>query len=72
MPDAYEAMTSDRAYRAAIGHEAARSELIRNAGRQFDPDVVDALLAVLDRESDRAGTLSSAWTAQLSGPLRVA
>jgi diguanylate cyclase (GGDEF)-like protein/putative nucleotidyltransferase with HDIG domain len=70
--DAYEAMTSDRAYRAAIGHDAARSELKRNAGTQFDPDVVQALLAVLDRESDRAGNLSSAWTASLAGPLRVA
>jgi putative nucleotidyltransferase with HDIG domain len=70
--DAYEAMTSDRAYRPAIGHAAARAELRRHAGSQFDPDVVDALLAVLERESDRAGALSPAWTAQLSGPLRVA
>ncbi len=70
--DAYEAMTSDRAYRAAIGHGAARLELERGAGSQFDRDVVDALLAVLDRESDRAGSLSSAWTAKLSGPLKVA
>jgi diguanylate cyclase (GGDEF)-like protein/putative nucleotidyltransferase with HDIG domain len=70
--DAYEAMTSDRAYRPAIGHEAARAELRRCAGTQFDPEVVDALLAVLDRDSDRAGALSSAWTATLSGPLRAA
>jgi diguanylate cyclase (GGDEF)-like protein/putative nucleotidyltransferase with HDIG domain len=70
--DAYEAMTSDRAYRASIGHEAARYELKRNAGSQFDPEVVDALLAVLERESDRAGALSPAWTEELSGPLRVA
>jgi diguanylate cyclase (GGDEF)-like protein/putative nucleotidyltransferase with HDIG domain len=70
--DAYEAMTSDRAYRPAIGQAAARAELKRCAGSQFDPDVVDALLAVLDRDSDRAGALSSAWTATLSGPLRVA
>ncbi|HWF74165.1 MAG TPA: diguanylate cyclase [Solirubrobacteraceae bacterium] len=70
--DAYEAMTSDRAYRASIGHEAARTELKENAGSQFDPDVVDALLAVLDRESDRAGSLDSAWTANLSGPLQAA
>jgi diguanylate cyclase (GGDEF)-like protein/putative nucleotidyltransferase with HDIG domain len=52
--DAYEAMTSDRSYRPSIGHAAARAELRRCAGTQFDPRVVDALLAVLDRESEQA------------------
>jgi len=52
--DAYEAMTSDRPYRAALGPAAARAELERHAGGQFDPDVVRALLAVLERESARA------------------
>jgi diguanylate cyclase (GGDEF)-like protein/putative nucleotidyltransferase with HDIG domain len=52
--DAFEAMTSDRAYRAAIGLDSARAELKRCAGSQFDPRVVDALLAVLDRDADRA------------------
>jgi HD-GYP domain-containing protein (c-di-GMP phosphodiesterase class II) len=47
-------MTSDRAYRSSIGHAAARAELRRCAGSQFDAGVVDALLAVLDRDSDRA------------------
>jgi diguanylate cyclase (GGDEF)-like protein len=42
--DAYEAMTSDRAYRLAIGHEAACQELRDTAGTQFDPQVVDAFL----------------------------
>jgi len=51
--DAYEAMTSDRAYRASIGPSAAREELLRCAGGQFDARVVDALLAVLDREGER-------------------
>jgi diguanylate cyclase (GGDEF)-like protein/putative nucleotidyltransferase with HDIG domain len=59
--DAYEAMTSDRSYRASIGHVRARAELVRCAGSQFDPRVVKALLTVLDRESDRAeATLSRA------------
>jgi diguanylate cyclase (GGDEF)-like protein/putative nucleotidyltransferase with HDIG domain len=52
--DAYEAMTSDRSYRDAIGAADARAELRRCAGTQFDPDVVDAFLAVLARESERA------------------
>lgn len=49
--DAYEAMTSDRVYRAAIGGEAARAELRRGAGTQFDPLVVQAFLTVLESAS---------------------
>jgi diguanylate cyclase (GGDEF)-like protein/putative nucleotidyltransferase with HDIG domain len=52
--DAYEAMTSDRSYRDSIGHDAARAELRRCAGSQFDRQVVEAFLAALQRESDRA------------------
>jgi HD-GYP domain-containing protein (c-di-GMP phosphodiesterase class II) len=54
--DAYEAMTSDRAYRPAMSHMAAREELERCAGSQFDERVVHALIALLDRESQRAET----------------
>jgi diguanylate cyclase (GGDEF)-like protein len=52
--DAYEAMTSDRAYRASLGPDAAHAELERCAGSQFDPRVVRALLDVLARETERA------------------
>jgi HD-GYP domain-containing protein (c-di-GMP phosphodiesterase class II) len=52
--DAYEAMTSDRSYRSAIDHVAARAELERCAGTQFDRNVVEAFLAVLRRETKRA------------------
>lgn len=45
--DAFEAMTSDRPYRAAISVDDAIAELRRNAGTQFDADVVEALLAAL-------------------------
>jgi diguanylate cyclase (GGDEF)-like protein/putative nucleotidyltransferase with HDIG domain len=45
--DSYEAMTSDRVYRMAIGHDAAQEELRRCAGSQFDADVVEALVAAL-------------------------
>lgn len=46
--DAYHAMTSDRPYRQALSLEQARTELGDNAGTQFDPEVVTALLALLD------------------------
>jgi diguanylate cyclase (GGDEF)-like protein len=48
--DAYHAMRSDRPYRPAMRPEAARAELRRHAGTQFDPRIVDALLDVLDRD----------------------
>src|SRR3712207_8045875 len=48
--DAYEAMTSDRVYRPALSDTAAREELLRCAGSQFDGRVADAFLTVLDRE----------------------
>ena len=47
--DAFEAMTADRVYRPAIGEQAARQELHDCAGTQFDPRVVEAMDAVLER-----------------------
>jgi HD-GYP domain-containing protein (c-di-GMP phosphodiesterase class II) len=46
--DAYNAMTTTRSYRRAMAPETAAAELVRCAGTQFDPAVVEALLAVLD------------------------
>jgi HD-GYP domain-containing protein (c-di-GMP phosphodiesterase class II) len=45
--DAFHAMTSNRSYRQAMGHPEAIRELQANAGTQFDPVVVDALVAEL-------------------------
>jgi HD-GYP domain-containing protein (c-di-GMP phosphodiesterase class II) len=46
--DAYEAMCSDRSYRPALAREAARAELMRCAGTQFDDRVVAAFIGLLD------------------------
>jgi HD-GYP domain-containing protein (c-di-GMP phosphodiesterase class II) len=46
--DAYNAMTTNRPYRAALSHENAIAELVSNAGTQFDPDVVAAMLRVVE------------------------
>jgi diguanylate cyclase (GGDEF)-like protein len=46
--DAYQAMTADRVYRAGISSRAARVELLRYAGTQFDARVIAAFMAVLD------------------------
>jgi HD-GYP domain-containing protein (c-di-GMP phosphodiesterase class II) len=46
--DAYCAMVTRRSYKEAYTDAHARAELIAGAGTQFDPRVVEALLAVLD------------------------
>ncbi|HEY2868565.1 MAG TPA: HD domain-containing phosphohydrolase [Gaiellales bacterium] len=46
--DAFDAMTSDRAYRRAMPREAAIAELEAASGTQFDPFVVAAARAVLE------------------------
>jgi diguanylate cyclase (GGDEF)-like protein len=57
--DAYSAMTSDRPYRAARTAEDAVAELRRWAGRQFDPQVVDLLCAVLAEQDEPAAALAA-------------
>ncbi|MEA2443028.1 MAG: hypothetical protein QOJ12_320, partial [Thermoleophilales bacterium] len=47
--DAYNAMITRRPYKHAMPVEEAKEELRRNAGTQFDPTVVDALLAELEQ-----------------------
>jgi len=44
--DTFDAMTSDRPYRAALSIEAARDEIRRFSGIQFDPRVADAFLSI--------------------------
>jgi len=47
--DAYEAMTSNRIYRKAPGHERAIEQLNKYKGSQFDPKMVRALEACIQR-----------------------
>jgi diguanylate cyclase (GGDEF)-like protein len=48
--DAYDAMTTDRCYRARVGHDSACEELRREAGHQFDPKVIEVLLEELNKD----------------------
>lgn len=62
--DSYEVMTAARPYKRAMSATAAREELARCAGTQFDPVVVRAFLSIsLGRLRWAAGPL--AWVAQL-------
>jgi HD-GYP domain-containing protein (c-di-GMP phosphodiesterase class II) len=49
--DAFNAMTTDRSYRKALPLEVAIGELEANAGSQFAPEVVAALVAVVTRDA---------------------
>ena len=58
--DAYEAMTADRPYRTAMAHAAAREELLRCAGTQFDPAVVTAFLTIIENGEQAIDALRAA------------
>ncbi len=47
--DSFDSMTSDRPYRPSPGLEFALNELQTHKGSQFDPDVVNAFLKILNR-----------------------
>lgn len=51
--DSYEAMTSERPYRAALSQQTAIEELKKGSGTQFDPVIVEAFLKVLERGFDK-------------------
>jgi HD-GYP domain-containing protein (c-di-GMP phosphodiesterase class II)/HAMP domain-containing protein len=48
--DAYDAMNSKRAYRAPFDPASIRNELQANKGSQFDSEVVDVFLEILEEE----------------------
>ena len=52
--EAFVAMTSSRSYRKTRTHEDAMQEILRNAGTQFDPEIVRAFI-----DAERRGLLSS-------------
>ena len=56
--DAYEAMTSDRAYRKAMSRQAACDELRAMAGAQFDPEVVTVFVDEIDGRGDSSLSLA--------------
>lgn len=49
LADAWDAMTTDRPYRAAMSLEEAAAEVRRCRGTQFSPTVVDAFFAAFRR-----------------------
>ncbi|MGN6758446.1 MAG: diguanylate cyclase [Thermomicrobiales bacterium] len=58
--DAYDAMLSDRPYRRGLAPEEALRRLQQDAGTQFDPLVVDAMVMLAQRENWRHQTAGAA------------
>ncbi len=58
--DSWNAMRTDRPYRPAMSYQAAMAELLGNAGTQFDPDVVRAVVAVVSATERRTAEPSPA------------
>ncbi|MDI6736040.1 MAG: PocR ligand-binding domain-containing protein [bacterium] len=52
--DSYDAMTSDRPYRKALSKSNAIIELKRCAGMQFDPEIVDIFIKILEEEDGQS------------------
>jgi HD-GYP domain-containing protein (c-di-GMP phosphodiesterase class II) len=53
--DAFDAMTTNRSYRRARPPEQALAELLRNAGTQFHPDVVDVVVRIVEQDMRTRG-----------------
>lgn len=64
--DAFDVITSKRSYKEALSSEAARHEMVRRSGTQFDPDVVRALLNV-SLTKDRPALGFVGWMSELGG-----
>ena len=47
--DTFDAITSDRPYRAAQSIPAGRREIERHSGRQFDPEIVHTFLSISEK-----------------------
>jgi hypothetical protein len=48
--DAFDAITSDRPYRASKPYSHARAEVLANSGKHFDPRIVEAFMRVPQAE----------------------
>ena len=50
--DAYDAMASNRSYRKALPQEVVRAEIEKGKGKQFDPEIADIMLDMIDEDRE--------------------
>jgi HD-GYP domain-containing protein (c-di-GMP phosphodiesterase class II) len=68
--DAYNAMTTERPYRKALDRDAALAEMRANAGTQFDPRVIDALVHVIEHGQPALASTDDVRAVLVSSHLR--
>ncbi len=59
--DTYDAMTSHRAYRRALPHDVAISEITAYSGSQFDPDIVEVFLREIKMDAQAQKAKAQRW-----------
>ena len=50
--DSYDAMSSNRSYRKALPQEVIRAEILRCKGTQFDPEIADIMIELIDEDKE--------------------
>ncbi len=68
--DTVDAMTSDRPYRAAAPLRAAREQIERGSGTQYDSQVADAFLSIPNEAWERIREATAAETSTSARPAR--
>jgi putative two-component system response regulator len=69
--DVYDALTSRRVYKPALDHASAKALLLRSAGRQFDPRIIDAFVSA-ERSLWLAATAIALTPESISAFARIA
>lgn len=49
LADVYDALITKRVYKPAFSHETSRDIILEGKGKHFDPDIVDAFVAIEHR-----------------------
>jgi response regulator RpfG family c-di-GMP phosphodiesterase len=58
LADVYDALSSRRVYKSAMGHDEVAEIIINEKGKHFDPDIVDAFVAVIGEFKNIAAKFS--------------